>query len=78
MAEHQSFRVVINKFSKIDLNLALAEGRYPQGFRWAENLATALNGKRSQYRPKHRARGVTIQLLEEAGLLKQRNRSPMP
>lgn len=65
-------RVVINKFGKIDLSLALAEGRYPQGFHWPAHLAEALNGKKiSNTDPKHAgARQITIALLEEAGLLK--------
>lgn len=64
-------RVVINKFGKMDLSAALAEGRYPQGFHWPETLATALNGKKiSNTDPKHLgARQIIIQLLEEAGVL---------
>ncbi len=64
-------RVLVNKFGKIDLSLALAEGRYPQGFIWPENLAAALNSKKiSNTDPKHLgARQTVIALLEEAGLL---------
>ncbi len=68
---HLPVRVVLNKFGKIDLNAALAEGKYPAGFHWAANLAEALNGKKiSNTDPKHLgARQITIELLKEAGLL---------
>ncbi len=64
-------RLVINKFGKIDLSLALAEGRYPQGFQWTADLAEKLNGKKiSNTDPKHLgARQTVIAMLEEAGLL---------
>ena len=64
-------RVVINKFGKIDLSLALAEGRYPQGFIWAPELAEQLNGKKiSNTDPKHLgARQTVIAMLKDAGLL---------
>lgn len=64
-------RVVINKFGKIDLGLALAEGQYGQGFAWPEALATALNTKKiSNTDAKHPgARQTIIAMLEEAGLL---------
>ena len=64
-------RMVLNKFGKIDLNLALAEGKFPDGFHWPEALAEALNGKKvSNTDPKHLgARETVIALLKEAGLL---------
>ncbi len=64
-------RMVINKFGKIDLSLALAEGRYPQGFMWAPELAEVLNGKKiSNTDPKHKgARQIVLELLKEAGVL---------
>jgi len=39
--------VIINKYGKIDLALALAKGRYPQGFAWSLTIAEQLNGKKS-------------------------------
>jgi len=64
-------RMVLNKFGKIDLNLALAEGKFPDGFHWPSQLSEALDGKKvSNTDPKHLgARETVIALLKEAGLL---------
>ncbi len=64
-------RMVLNKFGKIDLNLALAEGKFPDGFHWPAALAEALDGKKvSNTDPKHLgARETVIALLKDAGLL---------
>ena len=64
-------RMVLNKFGKIDLNLALAEGKFPADFHWPALLAEALNGKKvSNSDPKHLgARETVIALLKDAGLL---------
>ena len=66
-------RMVLNKFGKIDLNLALAEGNFPAGFAWPEALSEALNGKKvSNTDPKHLgARETMLALLKDAGLIRQ-------
>ena len=67
-------RMIINKFGKIDLNLALAEGQFPVGFAWNAELAEALNAKKvSNADVKHPgARQVVLSLLEAAGVLKEK------
>ena len=67
-------RMIINKFGKIDLNLALAEGQFATGFVWEPELAEAVNGKKvSNADVKHPgARQVVLELLEKAGTLKEK------
>ena len=67
-------RMIINKFGKIDLALALAEGHFAPEFAWAPELADAINGKKvSNADVKHPgARQVILDLLEKSGALKEK------
>ena len=67
-------RMIINKFGKIDLALALAEGQFAADFSWSAEMAEALNGKKvSNADVKHPgARQVVIGMLEAAGLLREK------
>lgn len=70
---HLPTRMVLNKFGKIDLSLALSEGQFPSGFAWPVALAEALNNKKvSNIDPKHLgARETILNLLKDAGLIRQ-------
>ncbi|MFZ4540409.1 MAG: valine--tRNA ligase [Rickettsiales bacterium] len=66
-------RMVINKFGKVDLSLALPEGNYPEGYVFPGNLREILQGKKvSNTDPKHLgARETTLAFLKDAGLIRK-------
>lgn len=67
-------RMIINKYGKIDLPLALEEGQYPANFGWPVPLFEQLNNKKvSNTDVKHPgARELIITALDEAGLLREK------
>lgn len=67
-------RMIINKYGKIDLNLALTDGQFPENFAWPAALLDTLNNKKvSNADVKHPgARELMIAALGEAGVLKEK------
>ncbi len=65
-------RMILTKFGKIDLNFALSEGKFPNGFSWPTALSEALNTKKvSNTDPKFPgARETMLNLLKEANLIR--------
>lgn len=67
-------RTIINKFGKIELALALPEGRFEANFAYPAELVEAINSKKvSNADVKHPgARQIILGLLEAAGFLKDK------
>lgn len=66
-------RMILNKYAKIDLNLALGEGQFPAGFAWDAALAEQLQNKKvSNTDPKSPgAREIILGLLGDAGFIRK-------